>query len=538
MRAKAISVWCLGLLLAVPSLGAAADSKLADAAKQQDKAAVRTLLKQGASVSAPQPDGATALHWAAHWNDVEMADLLLKAKANVNAKNDYDVTPLTLATENGSEAMVLKLLKAGANPNAATSTGETPLMTAVHSGNITVVKALIASGAEVNLKGGGREQSPLLWAVGGGQHEIMRVLLENGAKVDDASEMRRNFVSFSRGNPQGGRLTGIADHTLESDGTRPGLRWVNRGGLTPLILAAKNGDLDSIKILLAAGSNINAVDGLGSTALMVAIRNDQFETAAFLLDKGADPNIDTAGHVALHIAVARKNIETVKALIAHKANVNVRLVKGEPDPEGNRRFNQLPEFVAGATPFLLAAGLNDLPTMKLLVAAGADAKIPMIDGTTSTMASMGIFPGVFTFIPFVKVPPRGAAGDNTAYFQRAKLFKEKTVLDCLKYTVEQGVDVNAARGQLTTYHVGNSRTLVGRDVGDTALHMATADKYPTVVEYLVSKGARMDVKDKRGLTPLAMAKSSKRQFITGGDNGEIIGDPGMVAVLTKLGAPE
>jgi hypothetical protein len=163
----------------------------------------------------------------------------------------------------------------------------------------------------------------------------------------------------------------------------------------------------------------------------------------------------------------------------------------------------------------------------------------MQDGTTSTMAAMGIFPGVFTFIPFVKVPPRGAAGDNTAYFQRAKLFKEKTVLECLKITVEQGgTDVNAARGQLTTYHVGNSRTLVGRDVGDTALHMATADKYPTVVEYLVSKGARMDVKDKRGLTPLALAKSPKRQFITGGDNGEIIGDPGMVAVLQKLGAQE
>jgi ankyrin repeat protein len=412
-------------------------------------------------------------------------------------------------------------------------------MTAVQAENVTVDKQLIASGAAVNAKGGGREQSPLLWAIGDSKYDVMKVLLENGAKVDDQTEMRRNFVAFSRGNPQGGRLTGIADQTAESDGTRPGLRWVNRGGLTPLIVAAMRGDVEGATILLGAGANINAVDGLGSTALMVAIRNDMTTMAKFLIDKGADPNIDTAGHVALHIAVARKELPTVKALVEHGAKVNVRLVKGEPDPEGNRRFNQLPEFLAGATPFLMATALNDVPTMKYLLEKGADAKIAMQDGTTSTMAAMGIFPGVFTFIPFVKVPPRGAAGDNTAYFQRAKLFKEKTVLECLKITVEQGgVDVNAARGQLTTYHVGNSRTLVGRDVGDTALHMATADKYPTVVEYLVSKGARMDVKDKRGLTPLALAKSPKRQFITGGDNGEIIGDPGMVAVLQKLGAQE
>ena len=108
----------------------------------------------------------------------------------------------------------------------------------------------------------------------------------------------------------------------------------------------------------------------------------------------------------------------------------------------------------------------------------------------------------------------------------------------MKLTVELGGDVNAARGSLITYHVGNSRTLVGRDAGDTALHIATADKYPTVVEFLVSKGAKMDVKDRRGLTPLGIAKAPGRQFITGGDNGEKIGDPRMVAVLERLGASE
>jgi len=272
--------------------------------------------------------------------------------------------------------------------------------------------------------------------------------------------------------------------------------------------------------------------------LMLAARNDRTPLALYLLDKGADPNVDKAGHTALHIAVARKNIELVKALIAHGAKPNVRLTKGEPDPQGNRRFNQLPEYLLGATPLLMATALNDTDAMLALVKAGADISIPMEDGTTAVMASMGIFPGVFTFIPFEKVPQGGAAGDNTAYFQRKKLFSEAKVLETMKLVVELGGDVNGARGPLVTYHVGNSRTLVGRDAGDTALHIATADKYPTVVEFLISKGAKTDVKDRRGLTPLAIARHTGRQFITGGDNGEKIGDPKMVATLEKLGVTE
>jgi len=401
-----------------------------------------------------------------------------------------------------------------------------------------VVKALLAAGANPNAKGGGREQTALLWAVARGQHEIMKVLIDSKADLDPRTQLRREYVTFSRGNPQGGRLTGLADQTLEEDGSRPGLRWVNKGGMTPLLYASREGDLEAVKILVTAGAKINATDGLGDTPLMVASRNDRTEVALYLLDKGADPNIDEAGHVALHLAVARKNLPLVKALIAHKANLNVRLTKGEPDPDGNRRFNQLPEYLLGATPFLLAVALNETDMMRVMVPAGADPTIPMADGTTPIMASMGVFPGVFTFIPFVKVGDKGAAGDNTAYFQRKKLFAEAKVLETMKLTVELGGDINAARGNLTTYHVGNSRTLVGRDVGDTALHIATVDKYPTVVEFLVNAGARLDAKDKRGLTPLAIAKHTGRQFITGGDNGEKIGDPKMVALLEKLGATQ
>jgi ankyrin repeat protein len=541
MRTTLVCACSMGLALAVPGLGAAAGGggfPVAVAAKQGNKEALRALLKQKADVNAAEPDGATALHWAAHWDDTESVDLLLKAGANVNAKNEYEVTPLSLAVENSSLPMVQRLLKSGAHVNEAMATGETPLMTAVRVGNVPVVKALLTAGASVNAQGGGRRQTALMWAVEQHAHEIVQLLLARNADVNLRSDARPEYVTFSLGNPQGGSLTGLADQTLESDGSRPGLRWIKKGGMTALMFAARDGDLDSARLVIDAGAHINDTNPIGSTALMLATRNDRTPVAMLLLDRGADPNVDEAGHTALHIAVARKNLELVKALIAHRARPNARLTKGEPDPDGNRQFNQLPEYLLGATPLLLATALNDADMMQALAKAGADISIPMADGTTTVMASMGIFPGVFGFIPFEKIPPGGAEGDNTAYFQRKKLFSEAKVLETMKMVVELGGDVNGARGPLVTYHVGNSRTLVGRDAGDTALHIATADKYPTVVEFLVSKGARMDVKDRRGLTPLGIAKAPGRQFITGGDNGERIGDPKMVAVLQQLGAPE
>lgn len=541
MTLRSTCALALGLALALPGVAAAAEaSPVADAAKQQDVAAIRTLVQKRVDVNTPQPDGATALHWAAHWDDAEAVGLLISAGAAVNARNDYDVTPLALAAQNASLAVVERLVAAGADVNAASSTGETPLMTAVRAGSLPVVQALIAAGADVNVKGGGREQTALHWATAQGRHEIMQALIDAKADLNARTELRPEFVSFSRGNPQGGRLTGIADHTLESNGSRPGLRWINKGGLTALLFAARDGDLAAVKLLTAAGADLDATTGIGETALMLAAHHDHTDVALYLLDQGADPNVVEAGHTALHFAVARKNLDLVKALIAHKAEVNVRLTKGQPDPDGNLRYNQLPEYLLGATPYLLATALNETETMKVLAAAGADPRTPMEDGTTPTMASMGVFPGVFTFIPFVTIGEKGAQGDNTAYFQRKRLFSEDKVLETMKLAVELsgGEDINAARGALVTYHVGNSRNLVGRGVGDTALHIASADKYPTVIEFLISKGARTDIKNRRGLTPLALAKSPDRQFITGGNNGEKIGDEKIATLLASLGAQE
>ena len=144
-------------LLAVPliltvavAVGAPPDPRLADAVARQDGRAVRDLLGHGVDVNGRLADGTTALHWAAHWNDAELADQLVKAGANVNAADEHGVTPLALACVNVSERMVNTLLNAGANPNTPRTSGMTPLFDAVDVGSVALVNALLAHRADVN----------------------------------------------------------------------------------------------------------------------------------------------------------------------------------------------------------------------------------------------------------------------------------------------------------------------------------------------------------------------------------------------------
>ena len=494
----------IALTLALPALTEGAASPLADAARQQDRAAIRALIKQKGDVNTPQPDGATALHWATHWDDMESVELLLSAGAAVNARNDYGVTPLSLAAENANLLAVQRLIKAGADVNVATSTGETPLMTAVRAGNIAVIKALIGAGANVNAKGGGREQTALHWAVAQKDYEVMRILIEAKADLDARTELRREFVSFSRGNPQGGRLTGIADHTLESDGSRPGLRWINKGGLTPLLFAARDGDLDAAKLLAAAGANLNATTGIGETALMLAAHNDHTEVALFLLDKGADPNAADIGYTALHAAVLRSDLELVKSLLAHKANPNTQITKGTPVRRNSQDF-ELPKTLIGATPYLLAAKFLEADIMRALAAGGADTRLPMKDGATPLMAAAGM--GIAAPAQDEK---RGTDRRGLAILDGGKAEPDSQVLGAVSAALTLGSDVNAVNS-----------------AGDTALHIASAQGYIDVVKLLAAHGADINVRNARGLTPLAVLTGRtgpKRQS--------------MIDLLRSLGATE
>lgn len=537
MNRRIVWSWCMALAFGTALQAAAEESSLVVAAKHRDLAAVRAMLAEGADVKQPQADGSTALHWAAHWDDLELANTLLVKGAPVNAVTDYASTPLSLAVVNGSTAMVKRLLDAGANPNLAMSTGETPLMTSTRAGHVEIVKALIAGGADVNAFGGGRDQTALMWAVSAGQHEVMRVLLQAGADINARSAARREYVSFGRGDPQGGRLRGHADGTLESDGTRPGVRWIQKGGFTPLLFAAQQGDLKAAELLLAAGANVDDTTlSPASSALMLAAYNDHGAVAKLLLDKGADPNFAGAGHTALHLAVARKNGALVEQLLARGAKPNVPLTMGTPRTDDlSGRSILLPEYLVGATPFLLASALNEVGMMRALLSAGADPQLAMQDGTTPLMAAMGINPGILGLPAF----RRGTTRRNQDGYTKVAASEERLVLDTVKLVLEVGVDVNRARTGGVVYHGTNPRTQIGRGDGDTALHTATADKLQSVVEYLVEHGARLDLKNQWGLTPLAMATSDRGLIASGADDGGgKLGDPAVADSLRRLGAQE
>jgi hypothetical protein len=155
---------CLALLASTLAAAAPIDLRLIQAVKRRDVDAVRALLKQRVDVNAVQGDGATALHWAAHRDDLAVADLLIRAGARAGVANDVGATPLHLACTNRSAPMVDRLLSAGADANAALMNGETVLMTCARAGDAGAVKALLARGADVNAREREHRQTALMWA--------------------------------------------------------------------------------------------------------------------------------------------------------------------------------------------------------------------------------------------------------------------------------------------------------------------------------------------------------------------------------------
>ena len=474
MSTRFLLPWSIAVLLAV-NLSASNDLRVIEAVKGKNAQTLQTLLKSGVDVNAPQGDGATALHWAAHLDDQEAADRLIRAGARVTVADNHGVTPLWLASLNGSASMIQLLLNAGADPNAALQSGETPLMTASRSGKLAAVKLLLAHGAKVDAKQGSRQQTALMWAVAQLHPEVVQALVDAGANLNSRTVTWRETVTSGTYRDE--------SHFYQ----------VEDGGYTPLTFAARNGDVASASILLAAGANVNDTVAAGMSALVVAIHSGRDEVAKVLIEKGADVNAMGAGYSALHIAVRRGQLELVKNLIAHGANVHAPLPKATPTTRTTKRPSLHYSWV-GATPFWIAARLGNVEMMRLLKAHGADPSANAPDGTTTLMAPLSRFP-----VPAFSV-------------------QEKSALEAVKVAMEFGGNIHATN-----------------DAGDTALHGAAWLGWNTVVRFLVDNGAKLDAKNQKGQTPLAMTSAHIGEF-QGSD--AVVERKSTAELLRKLGAKE
>ena len=456
-------------------------STVVDAAKSRDWSGVQTLLDGGSDVNTTHGDGATALHWAAYWDNREAVLFLIEAGAAVNATNDLGVSPLWLACNNGSAPMVQTLLMAGADPNATLPSGETPLMTASRTGTLGVVKDLLMYGADVNATETSHGQNALMWAVAQKHSAVVEVLLSYGANVRTRSKVYPQVISSS----------GNADPI--------GVYEISQGGYTALLFAARHGDIASTKLLLASGSDANDTAPMGTSALLVATHSGHGEVAALLLAAGANPDAADAGYTPLHAAVLRGNLALVDALIAHGASPDQPMTRGTPGRRTSADW-RLQHNLVGSTPYWLAARFREPQIMQKLAAAGADPDFTL-NGTNAPMAAI--------------------AGTSTRGRRDAVVEPDEEshrTVESIKVALDLGVDVNATD-----------------EGGSTALHMAASRKLDPIVEYLATRGAKLDLRNKRGQTPLTLAMAGPGGpsfYLRGPDTSNT------VEILIKLGATD
>ena len=447
-RTLAVQVVVLVLAAVGHAAAAGADLRLIQAVRRGDVPAVHHLIRQKVDVNTRQPDGATALHWAADAENAEVASLLLAAGAQVDVANDYGVTPLLIAVTGRTSEVVEVLLAAGARANEALPTGETALMSAARSGSRGAVKALLAKGADPNAREHVKGQSALMWAIVEGHVEVARTLIAGGADV---------------------RATSI-------------------NGFTPLLFAIREGRRDLAHELLARGASVNETAADGVSALHVAVIRGHLDLAKDLLARGADPNKVQEWAVLAGITNLTAKYDLIRMLLAHGANVNAQTTKAPPE-YGFALFKT--SLIVGGTPFYIASLVSDIPTMRLLLEHGADPALTARDGDTPLIVAAGL----------------GRVPNETRV-------TEERVMEGVNLLLSLNSPINASN-----------------KAGVTALHAATMAGLDTVVRHLVSKGADINAKTKKGETPLKLANGFE-------DTALFFERPSTAKLLKELGASE
>lgn len=482
------------------------------------------------NVNAAQPDGATALSWAAYWSNATATRKLLNAGANPNIANDYGVTPLSLACKNRSTEIVRNLLRKDADPNATVWSGETALMTAAKTGDIAIIDALLAAGADVNRREPRREQSALMWAIAFGNPDAAKMLIAKGADVDARTSRLNEEFSAMQLQAYNSNVSGTAE-----------------GGYTALMFAARNDDRATAELLLNYGADVNAMSEIDGSALLIASAAGHEDLALMLLEAGADPHItDASGMTALHFALRdglkiahgltisdgpqacnfggdpdrckplgtltdkeREYLDDPTSdLVINRGEIDPReplpgrnmhrlarsLLDEGADPNAAMKFPpphlrlaRLSMFnLTGATPFFLAAASQDVVAMEMMLQReGVDSTVKtslnedIVDEQMRIHADDNQILGNATL--FMAAVGMGRKSDfSPAEEQRAIAAAEKLIL--------RGADVNAVTA-----------------TGWTALHAAAYIGANTLIRFLVDNGAQIDVTNGCGQTPISLA---------------------------------
>jgi ankyrin repeat protein len=535
----------LMVALVAPSLPQGKPGQLATAIQDGKHAAALEMIRAGADVNEAQPDGTRPIHWAVYRFDYDVMDALIAKKAKVDVTNEFGSTPLAEATKQGNARMVKTLLTAGSGTEGANADGETALMIAIKNGDLPVFNLLIDAGAKVNAVEKVQDQTPLMWAVAAARNapEMVKVLIAKGAHVN----ARAKFNDWP------GQIT-----------SEPRAQYHTYGGLTPLLYAARNGCYACVEALVSAGADVNLPNNEGMTPMMVALDNSHNGVAKFFLDHGANPKVwDIYGRTALYVAVdhvpgaaqaggggfnggrgaggqgargaqARQgaastdgrgggaaggrgggggapgggagrgdgggavatgpqvsSMEIINLLLAAGVNPNTELNERRPEAGSGGRFAD-PLLSTGTTPLLRALVGNNTEVARVLLDNGANPNIYGM-GISPWLYAAGLTSGVLS-TGRGGGPGGGGAGGTV----------NTELLDLM---MKHGADVNAQVNGADKYsgrvsYAWRDPNFTQSNEGMTALHVAARSQNSTLVKYLLDHGARTNIVDASGRTPL------------------------------------